>query len=213
MGIADKVIAVAKGEVGTHEGRSGGRWNNHQKYSPAVPGLEWSQDQAWCCTFCAWVAMTAGAADLYPRTASCDAAAEWFRKKGRVSEYPAIGAQVFYGSSADYVHTGIVTAFDETYIYTVEGNTNTNGSREGDGVYEKTRRRRDDYVALYGYPEFPEGIVSADPKFAHEAPKKAAPAAPEKPKETPYQRVSRIAHQRLVKIRNLQKRLRKAKKK
>ncbi len=36
-------------------------------------------------------------------------------------------------------HTGIVTRVLAGEIGTIEGNTNTRGSREGDGVYEKTR--------------------------------------------------------------------------
>ncbi|MEU7039832.1 CHAP domain-containing protein [Streptomyces varsoviensis] len=163
------VIAIAKAEKGYHEGRSNGHWNNHQKYSPAVPGLEWSQDQAWCATFVSWCAMKAGASDIYPRTASCLTAVSWFRQRGRFSEYPAIGAQVFYGPGGGS-HTGIVYDFDGTYVYTVEGNTNADGSAEGDGVYLKTRRRRDAYVYGYGYPKFTGGIVSADPRFRDDVP-------------------------------------------
>jgi hypothetical protein len=163
---AAKIIEVAKAEAGYHEGRSNGHWNNHQRYSPAVPGLEWSQGQAWCATFVSWVAMKAGDADLFPRTASCDVAGEWFKKKGRWSEYPAIGAQVFFGSSSDLNHTGIVYKYDDDFIYTVEGNTNDSGSREGDGVYLKKRPRRASNVVGYGYPDYAEGIVSADPKYA-----------------------------------------------
>lgn len=164
---AKSVIAIAKAEVGYHEGKSSsGSWNNAQKYSPAVPGLEWSQNQAWCATFVAWCAMKAGVADLFPRTASCDVGGNWFKAQGRWSEYPAIGAQVFFGVPADLNHTGIVVGYDETWIYTVEGNTNDDGSREGDGVYLKKRARRGTNIIGYGYPKYAEGIISADPRFA-----------------------------------------------
>ncbi|QEL04331.1 CHAP domain-containing protein [Olivibacter sp. LS-1] len=36
-------------------------------------------------------------------------------------------------------HTGMVTGVKGASINTVEGNTNTDGSRNGDGVYERTR--------------------------------------------------------------------------
>lgn len=166
MAIVDNVIRIAKGEVGYHEGRSNGSWNNHTKYAPAVPSLEWAQNQAWCATFVSWVALKAGVGELYPRTASCDVAREWFRSRGQYSEYPAIGAQVFYGTPADSNHTGIVIGFDAATITTVEGNTNDSGSREGDGVYVKVRGRTDSNVLGYGYPAFSEGIVSADPARA-----------------------------------------------
>jgi hypothetical protein len=188
---AADVIEIAKAEVGYHEGRSSsGHWNNIEKYAPAVPGLEWAQGQAWCATFVSWCALKAGAADLYPRTASCEVGVQWFKQKGRFSEYPAIGAQVFYGSGGGS-HTGIVTDYDDTYVYTVEGNTNTNGSAEGDGVYAKKRVRRDSFVYGYGLPKFVGGIKSADPKFADEAPK-AAPAP--KPAPKPTKPVVSVAH-------------------
>lgn len=171
MATVDKVITVAKAEVGYHEGRKDGHWNNIQKFSPAVPGLEWSQGQAWCATFVSWVALRAGVPDLYPRTASCDVARAWFRERKRYSEYPAIGAQVFFGTPSDANHTGIVIGFTDTQITTVEGNTNESGSREGDGVYVKTHQRSSARVLGYGYPKFPEGIVSADPAYAGEKPK------------------------------------------
>ncbi|WP_328310273.1 peptidoglycan-binding protein [Streptomyces sp. NBC_00442] len=164
MGNAQTIINIAKAEVGYHEGRSNGHWTNWQKYSPAVPGLEWSQNQAWCAVFASWVAMKAGLASLYPRTASCATGVEWFKSRNRWSAYPAVGAQVFYGSGGG-THTGIVYAYDSTYIYTVEGNTNADGSAEGDGVYLKKRERRSSYVYGYGYPAFAEGIDSADPAW------------------------------------------------
>jgi hypothetical protein len=176
MSILSKVASTATGEVGTHEGRSGGHWNNKQKYSPAVPGLEWSNYQAWCATFVSWVAMIAGAAALFPCTASCATGVAWFKKRGRFSEYPAVGAQVFYGSGGGS-HTGIVLRYDDTYIWTVEGNTNDSGSAEGDGVYEKKRRRRDSYVYGYGYPAYADGSKSADPNATKFGYKHAASAS------------------------------------
>lgn len=184
MSLASQVVSIAKGEVGYHEGRSGGHWNNHQKYSDEVPGMAWSDYQAWCATFVSWVAMKAGASSLYPRTASCLVGVSWFKKAGRFSEYPAVGAQIFFGPGGGS-HTGLVYDYDDTYVFTVEGNTNTNGSAEGDGVYLKRRLRRDSYVYGYGYPAFPDGIVSADPKYAADKPADTADKAADKPADKP----------------------------
>ncbi len=164
-GSAGDVIRVAKSQVGYHEGYSGGHWNNNQKYSAAVPGLEWSNYQAWCATFCAWVFQEAGMPKgSYPVTASCALGVSWWKQQNRFSEYPAIGAQVFFGPGGGS-HTGLVYAYDSDFIYTVEGNTNSSGSAEGDGVYLKKRARRDTYVYGYGYPTYPSGIVTADPAW------------------------------------------------
>lgn len=48
----------------------------------------------------------------------------WFENKGRLA------------------HIGFYDHEDDTYFYTVEGNTNEAGSREGDGVYNKRRIKR-----------------------------------------------------------------------
>lgn len=161
----DRMVRIAKGQIGYHEGRSNGHWNNIQKFSPAVPGLEWSQGQPWCCTFVSWLAMKADLASLFPRTASCDTAAAWWKAHGQWHEYPAIGAQVLYGVPGNMEHTGFVVDYDDTYIWAVEGNTNNNGSAEGDGVYLKKRLRRDPYVQGYGYPDVLGGLKSADPNY------------------------------------------------
>lgn len=178
MATVDRVLDVAKAEQGYHEGRdSDGNWNNNQKYSDETPGLEWSDWQAWCATFVSWVAMKAGVADLYPRTASCYTGVQWFKNRNRFSEYPAVGAQVFFGSGGG-THTGLVYAYDSDYIYTVEGNTNTSGSPQGDGVYFQKRERRSSYVYGYGYPAFAEGIDSADPAWADQKPREIPKPSP-----------------------------------
>jgi len=175
-----KILALAEKEVGYHEGKAGGHWNNDQKYSDETPGLTWSDKMAWCATFVSWLAYKTGVSDLFPRTASCATGVSWFKQRGRFSTYPAIGAQVFYGPNGG-THTGIVYDYDDTYIYTIEGNTNADGSAEGDGVYKKKRLRRSANTYGYGYPKYAEGIKSADPKFKDEAPKATTTPAPAKP--------------------------------
>ncbi|GGW89534.1 LysM peptidoglycan-binding domain-containing protein [Streptomyces noursei] len=158
-----KILSIASTEVGYRAARSPGeRPSGHQKYSPAVPGLEWSQYQPWCATWVSWVAMQAGVANLFPRTASVWTAMNWFKNSGRWSAYPAIGAQVIYGTSGS-THTGLCTGYDSTWIYTIEGNTSLSNDANGNGVMRRQRRRRDTYVHGYGLPEFTEGIVTADP--------------------------------------------------
>ncbi|MET8880552.1 CHAP domain-containing protein [Streptomyces rubiginosohelvolus] len=163
---AASVLSVAKAEVGTKETRANGHWVNDSKYNKwygRIPGYgRDGMDYPWCAVFVCWCADKAGAAKLYPKTAGCATAVNWFRNAGRFSEYPAVGAQVFFGAGGG-THTGIVYAYDATYVYTYEGNTNASGGAEGDGVYAKKRVRKDAYVYGYGYPEFAEGIVTADP--------------------------------------------------
>jgi len=70
----NRVVEIAHGELGYRE-----TGNNHQKYSPAVPGLEWSQNQPWCATFTCWVFLQAGGKpnEDFPLTASCLQQVAW----------------------------------------------------------------------------------------------------------------------------------------
>lgn len=191
-----KLVSVAKGEVGTKEKFSGGHWVNDSKYNRwfgSIPGYgQNGYGWPWCAAFVSWVAHEAGHADKFPHSASCSVGVNWFKNKGRFSEYPAVGAQVFFGNGGG-THTGLVYAYDADYVYTYEGNTNASGGAEGDGVYAKKRARRDAYVYGYGYPDL-DGGVSADPNAArfgykHSATGKVdAPAAKPKPKPKPAEK-------------------------
>ena len=157
-----QVIAVARSQVGYREGYAEGGWNNITRYADEVPGLSGYQGQSWCMTFTSWVAMRAGVPSIFPRGVDCSAGVAWFTSASRWSWFPALGAQVFYGTSGQD-HTGIVCAYDATYIWTVEGNTSDTGSSEGDGVYLRKRKRADAVVYGYGLPAYAEGVVTADP--------------------------------------------------
>jgi hypothetical protein len=98
-------------------------------------------------------------------SAGVDQLSVGFKRDNRWSEYPAIGAVMFRGVPSDLSHTGVVVDYDDTFAYTIEGNTNDTGARLGDGVYALKRTRRDDRLVGYGYPKFKEGIKSADPAF------------------------------------------------
>ncbi|MCX4686756.1 peptidoglycan-binding protein [Kitasatospora purpeofusca] len=160
----DEFVALLISQEGYHEGRdSDGSWNNMQQFSPAVPGLEWSQGQAWCATFTAWGATRSGMADRWPITASCWTAVQWWKAVGRWTDYPVLGAPFYMGSSGQD-HVGVVVAYDQDYIWTIEGNTNASGSPQGDGVYARQRPRRGAGSPYgYGVPDYPEGTISADP--------------------------------------------------
>jgi hypothetical protein len=156
---------IARSQVGYHEGRANGHWNNHQKFSEQLAGFAWSDGQPWCATFVQWCLWSVGVnVPNGARSASCLASVTAYKKAGRFTEYPGLGFQVFFGNAGG-THTGIVVEFDADTITTVEGNTNSSGSPEGDGVYTKTHRRRDAYVYGYGIPYYSEKAVSADPHW------------------------------------------------
>ncbi|GAA2750471.1 CHAP domain-containing protein [Kitasatospora cinereorecta] len=159
MAGARAMIDRAESWIGYREGP-----NNANRFSSEMG----RPAESWCADFVSAVARESGNGALFPNTASCSVGRAWFQRRGRLSVYPAVGAQVFFGepgnpSGPGGEHTGICTAYTATTITVVAGNTNDDGSPQGDGVYRRVYRRRSDYVESYGYPAYPEGLVCADP--------------------------------------------------
>lgn len=53
------------------------------------------------------------------------------------SQTPQVGDLVVF--LPFFSHIGIVMDFDGDYVHTIEANTDKDGTREGDGIYQKTR--------------------------------------------------------------------------
>lgn len=166
MGTSAQVISLAKAQVGYHEGKdANGNWDNVEKFAAQVPGLSWvSEDhEPWCAVFDSWALYKCGVGG-FPITASVAVLRNWAKAHGRFTEYPTLGAlALFHEADGGTEHTGIVYGWDASHVYTVDGNTNVNGSSEGDGVYLKSRARS----ATYGYliPAYDEYATSADPAW------------------------------------------------
>ena len=56
-------------------------------------------------------------------------------------------------------HVGLVVGVSGSYVITVEGNTNSDGSAEGDGVFRRTSRRIADLY--FGVPDYEESYLSS----------------------------------------------------
>lgn len=162
--LRDMFVQTLMGEAGYHEGHDAGGWNNVQKYSEQTPGFGWSDGQPWCATFECWGAWKSGMMGRWAMTASCYTAVNWWQDHGRWTQYPVLGAPFYMGSHGQD-HTGVVYKYDENSIWTIEGNTNTNGSFQGDGVYQRVRPRRDPNLFGYGVPDFGVTTISADPSL------------------------------------------------
>lgn len=74
---------------------------------------------------------TAGVLDLWNRTPASRRVANTAGQPGDIMIMDMGGGKG---------HTGIVTSYNNGSYFTIEGNTNTAGSREGDGVYRKPRK-------------------------------------------------------------------------
>ncbi|WP_424214772.1 LysM peptidoglycan-binding domain-containing protein [Streptomyces sp. BI20] len=155
---AAAMINVLVAENGYREGA-----NNYTKYAPQVPGLEWAQNEAWCQVFISWGAVKSGNRDIIPLTASCSTCTDWFESRGQLYQTPKPGDLVMYGPGGGS-HVELVVAVESSRIKTVGGNTNNDGSANGNGVYVKYVNRSS--TRIYGYcrPKYkdgPAGAVSA----------------------------------------------------
>jgi hypothetical protein len=59
--------------------------------------------------------------------------------KSKIVKVPQVGDIFIMDYGKGLGHTGIVIGLDKTFIYTIEGNTNDSGSREGIEVCYKQR--------------------------------------------------------------------------
>lgn len=180
---ASAMVAKAASQVGYREGKDkNGNWNNVQKfgdwYADAIKNPAFKA-VAWCDIFISWCAEFSGNADIIPKSAWVPGRLAYYRKKKATGNFPPrpgdIGIVLRNGSA---VHVFLVEKWLGDAVQTLEGNTNTSGSAQGDGVYRLKRRDwKDNPNIIYCRPDY-----KADPKPAKKAAaKKAAPAKPSKP--------------------------------
>lgn len=97
----------------------------------------------WCASFVNFV-LDIAYRDLnpLPATASCDALLAFAKAQAIFTTSPEPG-DVFLvmRTPTDAIHTGIVTSATPTHVRTIEGNTNRDGAREGNGVWARERKR------------------------------------------------------------------------
>lgn len=155
-GSARKLISVAKGYVGTTEKPP----NSNRQPFAAIAGH--ANGQYWCNTYTSACFKEAGLLDEWKRnTPLVMATHENYKKIDRIGNNPQVGALIFYkwGSRGNWVnHIGIVTGFDSSTVYTVEGNTSKPGGgsqSNGGGVFEKQFPLNHSAIRGFAYPEYP----------------------------------------------------------
>lgn len=172
---AQDVIAIARSQIGYYEKAntsnldsfSGAGYGNNTKYARDFD-QKWpefyngkKQGFDWCDIFVDWchvmASLNSGGSVTDARNALCQPAksagagctysAMYYKQAGRWGLTPQLGAQIFFG---DFDHTGLVYAYDNTYVYTIEGNTS------GGCVAYKSYVRTSSWVTGYGYPKYGE---------------------------------------------------------
>ncbi|WP_316814476.1 peptidoglycan-binding protein [Pedobacter nyackensis] len=131
-----KIIDIAEKEVGVRESgeNTGLRVDEYNAYV----GFK---KVAWCASFVSWVFGQAG----YPQPRSAWSPAIF--PAHRIAKNPVAGMVmgIYFPKLKRIAHCGIVTRVKGELIFSIEGNTNFNGSREGDGVYRRIRHVRSIY--------------------------------------------------------------------
>ena len=161
----ERVIAVARGELGYTEYPPGSNWTFFwEEYDPAFQG------QPWCVSFLWWCFRQAGESGAFfggGKTASCGTLLRWYEAMGQtvpVSEaQPGDIVILNFSGTRDPQHCGLVESVLGIggYIETIEGNTSAGGSQDNGGmVMCKTRKARN--VVGVCRPKYKEEPVLTD---------------------------------------------------
>lgn len=130
-----RIVAAARKEIGTREGSVPNTGKRVEGYLGYV-GIRYAAP--WCAAFVSYVHAQAGY--KAPKTAWSP---DLFPAKRLVREArPGVVLGIYFDSLKRIAHCGIVVEVKGSWVFSVEGNTNLNGSREGDGVYKRQRHKR-----------------------------------------------------------------------
>lgn len=140
MATAERVLKIARGELGTKESPAN---SNRVKYNTWYYGREVSgAAYPWCMAFVQWCFAQAGV-PLPIKTASCGALMNAAKKAGQwvTKDYrPGDVAIYDFPGGAATDHTGIIEKVTLTGVEAIEGNTSEAGSQSNGGmVCRKTR--------------------------------------------------------------------------
>ncbi|RRN77303.1 peptidoglycan-binding protein [Pseudoxanthomonas sp. SGD-10] len=134
-----EIIAWAKAEIGVRESSGNNDGARVEEYLGLV---NLPKGYAWCAAFVSWVFAQAGYAS--PRSAWSPAL---FPPQVRSQQIlPANIFGIYFKALKRIAHVGIVVKREGDWILGIEGNTQINGSRDGDGVYQRRRHRKTIYL-------------------------------------------------------------------
>ena len=150
MKLAPKIVKIARAENGVREignTNCGPRVNEYKAATWLDPNKAWP----WCAAFVDWVIMKAMETDgpytfKRPRTAGAWALEDWSLEQDNstwTKSNPGYDIKAGDIVIFKFSHVGfaISSAYKETGVVdTIEGNSSSSGSREGQGVVPQTRR-------------------------------------------------------------------------
>ena len=170
--IGEQIVKVAESLLYIRE-KTGN--NDHPMIDKMFDYLGLPHNLSWCLAFCIWCVHSVVNPMPYPKIARCSTFFEivkkdtWKYKVGTPSDvawniYKVKPGTIIIFSQSKVAgksnwngHAALVdmkvTDNNRTW-YTIEGNTNGAGSREGNGVYRKVRSIKQGGLALEGFVQF-----------------------------------------------------------
>lgn len=173
----NKVLNVASNEVGYLEKKSNSQLddktanageNNYTKYARDIDNLNImygkKQGYAWCAVFFVWCFYKAYGKSALEKvlyglyySAGCVESANYYKNAKQFYSSPEVGDQIFFRNSKGVIcHTGLVYKVDNTYVYTIEGNTSSASGVVANGgcVAKKKYSKNYSYIVGYGRPNY-----------------------------------------------------------
>ncbi len=150
MSIADRIVKVAKSYIGQQEIK-GNKGFKDEEFEEKMREVGFQTSHAWCSYFAelVWTEAYFDNPDMLKLikkqfSGSSFRTLQRFTELGMDSKDAQIGSVVIWrrkkdGKYTTQGHVGIVTEVHDNYFVSVEGNTNSAGSREGEVVAEKKR--------------------------------------------------------------------------
>ena len=138
--------------------------NNYTKYARDLDKIKGfyngkKNGYAWCDVFVDWLfvqtfGVTRAKELLNHGTlgAGCKYSADYYKKKNQYHTKPKVGDQIFFtNSKGSIAHTGIVIDVDNTYVYTIEGNTSSASGVVANGGSVRSKKYKLTYKNIDGY--------------------------------------------------------------
>jgi hypothetical protein len=150
LSAADALFSVAKSQIGLTELPIGSNWGKYvKKYLNSV-GINFPA--SWCMAFVYWCVDEAckqlGRANPLIKTGGV--LHQWNEINAKYkAKTPQTGDIFIMSFGKGLGHTGFVERVDENFIYTIEGNSNDTGSREGIEVCRKQRPIKNKLIVGY----------------------------------------------------------------
>ena len=137
MALGRNALKTAITQIGKSENPLGSNWGTPVK--DYLGSVSINFPASWCMAFVYWC-FNQNAKGENPLIKTGGVLHAWNNadKKNKVSECKS-GDIFIMDFGKGLGHTGIVEKVDDTFIYTIEGNTNDSGSREGIMVCRKQR--------------------------------------------------------------------------